>query len=383
MKKILILGAGFAGLTLASELDAFLRRKADITLVDRNSHMSVGFSMQWVLAGRRNPEEGLRPYSSFTAKGVKFIRDEITSIDTVAKRVKTKSLNLEFDELVIALGAELVPETVPGLAETSFNLCNLDSVVKLKTAIVNFTKGTLVVMVSSLPFKCPPSPYEYALLIDEILRKREVRDKIRLIVTSPETQPLPIAGKAVGEAMKSLLTEQRIEYLTEHKPKSVAAKNKTIVYENGFSLNFDLLAAMPPHQSPDILKKAGLTDVSGFVPVTLGTFATSKPHVFAVGDVALMKLPNGAIHPKAGIFAEAQALTLAKNIAAQVGVGKPVAYEGRGVCFVDTGQDKAAQVNAYFMAKDGPKVTLQPPSAAGLLGKRNFEKERFIKWFGA
>lgn len=383
MKKILILGAGFAGLTLAFELNERLGEKAEINLVDRNTHFSVGFSMQWVLAGRRNPEEGLRPYSSLMTKGVKFIRDEVTAIDTVAKSVKTKNLNLEFDELVIALGAKLVPETIPGLAETSFNLCNLDSVVKLKTAIANFTQGTLVVMVSSLPFKCPPSPYEYALLIDEILRKRGVRDNIRLIVTTPETQPLPIAGKKVGEAMKSLLTEQRIEYLIEHKPKSVAAKNKTIVYENGFRLDFDLLAAMPPHLAPKVLADARLTDASGFVPVTLGSFKTSLPSVYAVGDCAVIKLPNGAVHPKAGIFAEAQALTLAINIAAQLGVGDPVTYEGRGICFVDTGQGRAAQVNAYLMSPSGPQVTLNSPSEQGLEGKRNFEKERFIKWFGA
>ena len=171
MERIVILGAGFAGLTLASELDDLARSgSADVTLIDRSDRFSMGFTMQWVLAGRRAPEEGARLYTSLRTRHVRFVHDEVVGIDVGACVVRTKSRRLPYDRLVIALGAELAPDLVPGLADGAYDLYELSSVLQFKDAIERLESGVVAIVVPSVPFKCPPAPYEYALLVDDLLR---------------------------------------------------------------------------------------------------------------------------------------------------------------------------------------------------------------------
>ena len=381
-KKIVILGGGFGGLTLAAELESLARLgKAELTLVERNMEFRMGFSMQWVLAGRRNPDEGRRPYAASRSKLVQFLHDEAAALNTAEQTVHTKTGRLKYDHLLISLGAELAPELVPGLSEAAFNLCDFDSVLQLKRALQTFSSGTVLIAITSLPFKCPPAPYEYALLIDELLRKRKVRKNVRVLLSTPEPQPMPVAGVAVGQAVKKILAEKNIEYLPLHKPKLVEFPNRKVIYENGAQLNFDLLGAMPPHRAPKVVQKAGLTDASGFIPVELGSFKTSIPNIYAIGDAASIKLPNGNPHPKAGVFAEAQALALASQVTAAITGTPAMPYSGRGACFVDVGGGLAAPVEAELMHPEGPRFQLQSPSRAGLAAKKKFEADHLRKWF--
>jgi sulfide:quinone oxidoreductase len=382
-KHVVVLGAGFGGLTVATELDSMAGAgKIDVALVDRNTHFSMGFSMQWAMVGRRRPEDGQRPYTSFKARHAKFVHDEIVAIDTTSRTVRTRSRRLDYDYLVIALGAELAPELIPGLAEGAYNLCDLGSVMQLRAAVEGIDRGTLVVAVSSTPFKCPPAPYEYALLIDDMLRGRGVRDRVRIVVTTPEPQPMPVAGKAVGDAVKAMLADRGIEFLPGHKPKTIDALKRTATYENGTELTYDVLGAMPPHRAPRVVRDAGLADASGFVPVEIGSFKASAPDVYAVGDVASIRLPNGNPHPKAGVFAEAQAAVVAGNIVAELTGGQRANYAGIGACYVDVGRGQAAPAEADLLVASGPRVALRPPSAEGLEEKRRFERDRLSKWFG-
>ena len=383
MERIVILGGGFGGLTVAMELEPLAASgKARVTLVERNTHFRMGFNKQWVLDGRRRPDEGLRPYASLRTRHVTFINDAIAAIDTAGRTVHLKSRRLEYDHLVVALGAELAPELIPGLAEGAYDLFDDAAIPTLKAAVEGMTEGTLIVAIASVPFKCPPAPYEYALLLDDMLRRRKVRQAVRLVLTTPEPQPMPTAGKAVGDQVKALLAERGIEYETQHKPKAVDAATRVVAYENGAKLEYGILAAVPPHRAPKVVRDAGLTDASGFVPVELGTFRASAPDVYAIGDVAAIKLPGGGPHPKAGVFAEEQALAVARALGARVeGVGSPT-YTGVGTCYVETGRGMAAPAEIRLLETDGPWAKMESPSVAGLAAKAEFERERFARWFG-
>ena len=383
MERIVILGAGFGGLAVAEELDPLMGTgKVDVTLVDRNPTFHMGFSMQWVLVGRRRAEEGERPYTSLTARNVKFIHDEVAAINTADRLVHLRSRRLPYDRLVLALGAELAPELVPGLAEGGYNLCNLGSVTQLRATLQAIDHGSVLIAVASLPFKCPPVPYEWAFLVDDVLRERKVREKVRIVLSTPEIRPMPMAGKDIGDRVKAMLAERGIEYYPDHKPKAVDIRRRTVAYENGAELEYGVLAAVPPHRVPGVVRDAGLADASGFVPVDLMTMGTSVPGVFAIGDVAALRLPNGDPHPKAGVFAESQGLVLAHRLVAEMGGTPARAYEGKGVCYIDMGGDKAAPMIVDLLAPGGPKAELEPPSSPGLTLKRQFERERLFRWFG-
>jgi sulfide:quinone oxidoreductase len=180
----------------------------------------------------------------------------------------------------------------------------------------------------------------------------------------------------------ALLADVGIEYRPGHKPSSVDPVERRISFENGTELEYGILGAVPPHRAPKVVRDAGLADASGFVPVELGTFRTSAPDVYAVGDVAALKLPNGSPHPKAGVFAEAQALTVARHLAAAIAGAEKTPYAGRGTCFVDVGRAMAAPAEIDLLAEGGPQFRIDPPSSRGLDEKRKFETDRFERWFG-
>jgi len=381
-ERVLILGAGFAGLTIATELEPLAKAgKVSVTLVDRRGTFLMGLAAQGVLTGRRGPGERVRSYADVRARHATFVHEDVTGIDTQARTVRAGSRDIPYDVLVLALGVEAAPERVPGLAEAAHNLCEVTAMVRFKAALESIDRGTVLVLISRTPFKCPPAPYEYAFLIDGILRERGVRDHVRVVVTTPEPQPLPAAGPAVGDVVRSMMAQRGIEYYPNRKPTAVDAAGRSVTYEDGPTLGYTLLAAMPPQQAPKVVRDAGLADASGFVPAALGTFETALPNVYAVGDLAALKLPNGNPHPKAGVLAEAQALTVARGIAARLGAGRPSAYTGSGVCFIEDGRGQAARLELDFLAEGGPRATFVPPSEAGLAAKDRFERDRLEKWF--
>jgi sulfide:quinone oxidoreductase len=382
-RNIVLLGAGFAGLALATELNEVAASgKATVTLVERKTHFNMGFSLQWALTGRRQPSEGLRPYTSLLADHVRFVNDEIVAIDTDARVVHTRTRDLPYDDLVIGTGCEMDPERIPGLAEGSYNLCAISDVMQLKQRLAEVESGAVVIAVSAVPFKCPPAPYEYALLIDEMLRDRGVREDVRVILTTPEPHPMPAAGPKIGAVVAEWMADNGVELHTQHRIVSVDAATRRITYESGLELDYAVFCAMWPHQAPKVVREAGLTNEMGFVPVKFGTFETSTPNVYAVGDVAAARLPSDKPHPKSGMFAEAQATVVGRNLAARITGADEEGYPGKGACFFEMGGDMATAVSADLLPLDGPKMTMQPPSREGLKLKAEFESERFARWFG-
>jgi sulfide:quinone oxidoreductase len=382
LKQIVILGAGFAGLTLASQLDRLAEeQKAAVTLIDSAPHFQMGLSAQWAFAGRRPPEEGRRPYQALRAKHVRFVNQHVHAIDRAARLVRTREGQYPYDYLVLATGAEYAPELVPGLGEVAHNVCDVAGAVAFRAQLDRLKEGNIVILVASVPFKCPPAPYEYALLVEELLERRGIRTKCRVVVATPEPQPMPSAGKAVGDKLRGMLEALGVECLFQHKVKAIDSKDLAITFENGASLKFAAIGAMPPHRAPKAVREAGLADASGFVPVDLKTLRTSQPGVFAVGDVAALKLPDGKPHPKAGVFAEAQAAAVASTLRAEIEGGQGDPYPARGFCFVEVGRNEAARAEIDLLAEGGPRAQMEAPSKEGLDAKRAFEAERLARWF--
>jgi len=382
MRRVVILGAGFAGLTLAEALDPLAgQRKVDVTLVEGARRFQMGLAAQWALASRRGADGGAREYKSMRMRNIRFVNESAQAIDTGGRSVRTASGKHAYDDLVVATGAELAPELVPGLAETAHNLCDMASVLRFKEDLEKIRSGTVTILITRLPFKCPPAPYEYALLADEVLSERGVRNRCSIVVATPEPQPMPVAGKAVGDAVRGLLESRQISCRFNHKVKEVRRGSNSVAFEDGSYVEYSVLAAMPPHRAPKVVRDAGLCDGSGFVPVDLATLRTATPGVFAVGDVASLKLPDGRPHPKAGVFAEAQAAAVAQTIRSEVEGGGAGAYPARGACFVDVGRGQAAPAEMDLLAQGGPLAQIGAPSKEGLDAKAAFEAERLSRWF--
>jgi sulfide:quinone oxidoreductase len=144
----------------------------------------------------------------------------------------------------------------------------------------------------------------------------------------------------------------------------------------------DVLIVVPPHRPPAVIKESGLAASGDWVGVDAHTMSTSEPRVWAVGDVTQIAMNNGAPFPKAGVFAEAQGRAAAAAIAADV-TGSPSAttFDGKGYCFVETGDGKASAIAGDFLASPAPKVDVLPPTKEAYRKKIAFERDRLAAWF--
>jgi sulfide:quinone oxidoreductase len=222
-----------------------------------------------------------------------------------------------------------------------------------------------------MPYKCPPAPYEAAMLAASFLARRGVRAEVA--IASPEPQPLPIAGKECGDTVRSWVEERGVRVLNGRQVVEVLPGR--VRFADGGEEPFDVLAVVPPHKPPPLVAQL----FGGWAPADAATLATALPDVWAVGDCTVVKLANGKPLVKAGVMAEGEARVVARNLAA----GETVArFDGKGSCFLELGEGLGVEVAGDFYATPQPIVAARPPSKASLEAKHRFEAERLARWFG-
>jgi sulfide:quinone oxidoreductase len=162
----------------------------------------------------------------------------------------------------------------------------------------------------------------------------------------------------------------------------VDAAARRIAFANGASATYDLLAYVPPHRVPKVVRESGLVGDSGWITVDRNTLETHVPGVYAIGDVVGIPLKLGKPLPKAGVFAHGEAKVVATNIAHLVtGKGKPARFDGHGACFLEAGDGKAGYGAGDFYADPVPRIKLHPSARRWHAGKVLFEKRWLSKWF--
>ncbi len=378
MKRVLILGGGFGGIATARRLKQKLDANDEVILVDRRDYFMVGFRKTWALVGESTLEAGQRPLDSLTSLGIRIMRDPVTRIDPNGRAATMGDQIISADALVVALGAELAPEAIPGFQQYAFNVYDPNDIPRAAQALKEFQGGKLLLGIFGVPYKCPPAPYEMALLINDSLKARGIKANVE--VFSPQPMSLPILGAVGCDLIESRLADKGIIFLPNHKATAVEAGEVLFANERR---PFDLLFGVPPHQPPAVVRESGLVDNSGWVSVKPRTLETQFPGVYAIGDVVQIGMANGKPLPKAGVFAEAMGETVADRIAATFAGQEPeVTFKGEGGCYLEVGAGQAMMVKGQFLAEPEPEVMLTEASSKYLEEKRSFEMQRLQTWFG-
>ncbi len=374
-RTIVILGGGVGGLIAASELRKRLPRRHRVVLVDREREHLFAPGLLWLMVGLRDGKNIQRPLKRLERKGIEVRLGEVEKIDPVTRRVTVAGETIDADYLIVALGAELAPETVPGLQDAGHNFYTLAGAESLRAALDSTRKGRIVVLTAAPAYKCPAAPYEAALLIDAYYRKRGLRAAVTMDVYAAEPGPMGVAGPEMSGAVKQLLQAKGIPYHPEHQLTSVDAAARRLEFANGAQVEFDLLAYVPPHRAPRVVRESPLASDAGWISVDRHSLETRFPQVYAIGDVVSIPLTLGKPLPKAGVFAHGQAGVVARNIAAAIAGGNVSArFNGHGGCFVEIGDGKAGFGGGDFYAEPTPIVTVRSPSWRWHLGKVLFEK---------
>ena len=392
VKRILILGAGFGGLTAANflqkNLSSLYSAEYEITIIDQKNYFMMGLVNLWILSGTRSLENSKIDLNRLEKRGIRFLNSKITGIDIASKTVKTigpSTLEIKYDYLIIALGTEYAVEEVNGFLENGgFNLYDPEHVPKLREKLLSLKKGKIAVCISSIPYKCPPAPYEASLLINDILVKNGTRGAIDIDIYTPAPITLPVAGTKVSQDVLNLLTNNHINFHPLYKIQTVLNMEK-IEFENGRRINYDLLIVILPHKVPEIVRNCGLVKKGQkWINVDKFSLKTEYENVFAIGDVTEIKVNENVAIPKAGVFAEAQAKVVSQQIVDDIVNDKnklsSPRFDGKGFCFMEVGNEKAGYVDADFYNEDGPTTILEQPSDESYKKKLDFERGRVNEW---
>jgi len=380
-RTVLVLGGGVGGVVAASRLRKQLSADDRVVLVDREPNHLFQSSLLWLLVGQRRAEQIQRPLGRLVEKGVELVTGEITAVDAENRRVTVDDLELQGDAIIIALGADLAPDAIPGLAEAGHNLYGLEGASGFRDALSRFDGGRVAVVTAAPAYKCPAAPYEAAMLVNDQLRRRGDVD-FQIDFFAAEPAPMATAGPEVAAAVREMVEGLQIGYHPGHQIESANAASRTLTFASGATAAYDLLLYVPPHRAPAAIREARLTNASGWVSVDPRTLRTEVEGVFAVGDVTSIPIPSGKSLPKSGVFAHAQAEVVAHNLAAEWAGRRPDReFDGTGACFIETGSGRAGYGAGDFYAEPAPNMKLRSPSRLWHLGKVLFEKYWFWKWF--
>ena len=372
--RIVVLGAGFGGLELATLLSNALGSDAGVTLIDENDAFVFGYSKLDVMFGRKAPDDVRLPYADFVKPGVRFLRETITAIDPEARRVTTTTGVHEADFVVVALGADYDFDATPGLAEGGNEFYSIGGAERLREVLPAFTRGRAIVGVCGAPFKCPPAPSEAALLLHDYLSQRGVRDDCEISLVMPFGTPVP-PSLDTSAALLAAFTERRIEFVPGRRVSSLEAGRGVAVLDDGAELPYDLFLGVPKHRAPDVVLDSGMAE-DGYIPVDSRTLETRFADVYAVGDVATVGVP------KAGVFSEGAARVVAASLIARLQGGEqPAAYDGRGACYVEFGAGRVGRVDVDFLSGPKPTGTFKEPSGDLVAEKEHFGASRRARWF--
>jgi len=372
--RVLVLGAGFGGLELTTRLSDALGESVEVVLIDNADGFVFGFSKLDVMFGRQEPSAVMHPYRNVVKPGVRFVQTTVRSIDPATRRIQTDAGPFDADIVVVALGADLHPAATPGLVEGGYEFYTVAGAFALRDVLSSFSGGRVIVAVTSTPFKCPPAPSETALLLHDYLTDRAVRAESHISLVMPLGVPIP-PSPAASDALLVAFEERDIAWYPNRLVRALDPRRKVALCSDDNEMAYDLFLGVPAHRAPVVVEESGLC-VDGWIPVDPLTLETAFPGVYAVGDVTSVGTP------KAGVFAEGQAVVVADAIIAKArNDAASSTYDGHGQCYLEFGHDQVARVDVTFTAGQSPTGSFDGPSNDIAADKTEFGSSRIRRWF--
>jgi sulfide:quinone oxidoreductase len=350
--EVVILGGGVGGTIVANLVAKQTQGQAHVTIVDATGIHVYQPGFLYVAVGLEQPAALHRPESRLLRDDVSLVVDRALRVDPAEHTVYLESgRRLRYDHLVLATGSRAIMEEVPGAVD-AHDFYTMSGAQRLFKALEGFQQGTIVIGVAGIPYKCPPAPVEFAFLLDDYLRARDIRNQTEVKLLSPLNRAFTI--EATSKLVQPILAERGIELTGFFNVESVDPVAKTVTSLEGETMGYDLLILVPPHRGQEVIESSRLGDERGWVPVDKNTLKhTQHADIWAVGDTTNIPIS------KSGSVAHYEATVAAAEIAAEVKGEAPPAhvYDGKVMCFLETGQGKATTIRFDY---DHPPVSPSP-----------------------
>jgi sulfide:quinone oxidoreductase len=334
--RVVVIGGGVGGTLVANLLSKELGRETNVTVVDPTGmhHYQPGYL--YLALGQANGRWLARDERTLLRRDVDLVVDEAIRVDPDTGLVQlARGGTLEWDHLVIATGARLMHDEVPGLVQGAHGFYSLDGAQRLREELGRFRGGRVLVGVAGIPYKCPPAPVEFVFMLEEYLRKRGIRDRSEVTLLSPLNRAFTI--ESASKVIQPVLEERGIGLATFFNVEEVDPSAHTVSSLEGEKAEYDLLVLVPPHRGQTLVTDSNLGDASGWIPTDRFTLQVQDhEHIFAMGDATNLPIS------KSGSTAHFEAPVVASRIASLVrGSAPKTNYGGRVMCFLETGDRKA------------------------------------------
>jgi len=358
-EHIAIVGGGTGGAVLANNLAEKLDAEiaaGDVAVTLFNDGEDHVYKPVWlyVAFGQREPADGRRPLRELVDDRVDLRYEYVADVDPELKRLELSDSSelVNYDKLVVATGSQLEPEQIPGLVEGGHHFYGEAGSEALRDQLLDLEGGHIVLSVIGTPHMCPAAPLEFTFMVDDWLRERGRRDEFEITYTYPIMRVH--GNEQIAEWAKPRLEERDIAIETMFNAEAVDPEEETLTSMEGTELDYDLLVAIPPHTGSDFIEAAGLGE-GGWVDVDQHTLeATGFDDIYAIGDAAQTGVP------KAGSAAHYQANVVAQRLASEVrGQPATAVYNGKTLCFIETGMDAATFVEFDYENAPSPSEPTQ------------------------
>jgi len=362
--KVVILGAGFGGLTAAKALD----RVADVTLVDRHNFQTFLPLLYQVSTAGLAADHIAHPIRSALRKTkIKFRMGSPLTIDQDNKSIKLDSSEvLDFDYLIVALGSATNDFGIPGVSENSLGMKSVSEALDIRSSILrrfedicrfeDDSKLSITVVGGG------PTGVEMAGAIAELkkgpLRSDQAKaaDNIRINLVEAGPRLLPSFSEKLSARTQRDLEKLGVRVLNNTSVKEV--KPREIILGNRSKLPSEVTIWAAGVTGGPVMKKLGLPTAKGRITVEPTMQVANYPHIFAIGDIAGAKDESGRFFPMVAPVAMQQARFVAKQIT-RLQANKPLekfkyrdkgsmATIGRHKAVVEVGRLRMSGIPAWY-----------------------------------
>lgn len=382
MKNLVVLGYGAGGTMVATKLREKLKESEwKVTVIDRDWQHHYQPGWLFIPFGIYTQEDCAKPKLDFVLKGIDFVLDEVTNIDPVKKRIKTKKGHYDYDWLVVATGCRIMPGEVEGMMEgwrgDIQDYYTPEGAVALYKKWKYFKKGRIVLNIAEMPIKCPVAPLEFIFMADWFFSVNGVRNDIELELVTPLSGAFtkPVASAALSQ----MCEKKNIKITPNFDLAEVNAAGKIITSARGDEVNYDLLVAIPPHFGAQVIIDSEIGDPMGYIDTEHGTLkAKQYENMYVVGDAT--NVPTS----KAGAVAHYESDIIVMNLLREIDGQEPLPeFDGHSTCFICTGYEKASLIDFNYKVEPLPgKYPFPGLGPFTLLGESyfNYWGKMMFKW---
>lgn len=365
MSHIVIMGAGVGGLPCAFEMKEALGKKHEVTVIDERDHFQFTPSNPWVAVGWRSKEEISVPLEKTLKKRkINFINSRVDKIQAEMNTLVLKNgENVSYDYLVIATGPRLAFEEVPGSGPDGFttSICTADHAANAMDDYNDLVNKPGPVIIGAMPFaSCFGPAYEFAFILDCVLRKKRMRDKVPMtfVTSEPYIGHLGLGGVGDSKGMlESDLRAHSINFITNAKTTKVEDGMMYVdeLDDNGevkkqHELPFVYSMMLPAFKGVDAVAEVeGLCNPRGFVFIDEYQRNPKYKNIYSSGvcvaipPIEATPVPTGA--PKTGYMIESMSTAIVHNIAHELNGEEPeTCATWNAICLADMGDTGAVFV---------------------------------------